>query len=330
MKTQNIGLIGLNRYGASIGLAIKQSPLEVKVIGHDRERDVMKQAEEMGAVDETKRNASAVAAVADILVLCEPLSEMEELIMAIAPDVQAHAVIMDTAVLKKPVYEWMQTYLPPETGHYVSSMPIIAADYSYDTRLSIEAADANLFRNSTFCLFPGPDVDEQAVQTASTFGQLLGGQPFYVDMIEYDIYMQALETLPALVSTAVFRTLTNRPGWRDMARFAGLSFAQITSMMTREDELAHMALADKQATLLWIDTIVQELVELRRWVNEGDEETLVALMRELGIQREEWMHQRRENDWTAPSEVEKRGLMSQMFGNLLTGRGDKKEDRRGR
>ncbi|MCA9980600.1 MAG: prephenate dehydrogenase/arogenate dehydrogenase family protein, partial [Anaerolineales bacterium] len=252
-------------------------------------------------------------------------SKMQELLMAIAPDVQDHTVIMDTAVLKKPVYQWVRDYL--KTGHYVSSMPIIAANQTHDTRQTIAAASADLFRNSTFCLFPGPEVDEQAVQTASTFGQLLGAQPFYVDITEYDVYMQALETLPALVSTAVFRALTQRTGWRDMARVAGLSFAQLTSLMTREEELATMALAEKQSTLLWIDTLVQELLEMRRWVQEGDEETLAALMRELGIQRDEWLHQREENDWSYTSDVQKRSMMAQMFGDLLS-RGQKDDKRK--
>ncbi len=320
MKTQTIGIIGLNRYGASIGLALKQSLRNVTVMGHDGDGQIMKQAKEMGAVDETKRRASAVASAADILILCEPLSQMELLIMSIAPDVQAHAVVLDTAVLKKPIHNWIKTYFTQ--GHYVSCMPIIATAQTQDTRLGIAAASPDLFRNSTFCLFPGPEVDEQAVQTAATFGQLLGSQPFHMDISEYDVYMQALETLPALVSTAVFRALTKRTGWRDMSRVAGLPFAQLTSLIQREEEIAHMALADKQATLFWLDTLMAEMADLRRWVAEGDEETLAALMLEMGIQREEWHHQRQANDWTPPAQVQKSGLMGQLFGTFLS-RGDK-------
>lgn len=318
MKTQTIGIIGLNRYGASIGLAIKQALRDVTVVGHDSDGQVMKQAKEMGAVDETKRRASAVASEADILVLCEPLSQMEALVISIAPDVQAHAVVLDTAVLKKPLHNWIKTHFTQ--GHYVSCMPIVATDQTYDTRLDISAASPDLFRNSIFCLFPGPEVDEQAVQTATTFGQLLGSQPFHMDISEYDVYMQALETLPALVSTALFRALTKRTGWRDMARVAGLPFAQLTSLIQREEEIALMALADKQATLFWLDTLMAEMADLRRWVAEGDEETLAALMLELGIQRQEWHHQRQTNDWAPTTQVQKPGLMGQLFGTLLNQR----------
>jgi prephenate dehydrogenase len=288
---------------------------------------VMKQAQALGAVDETKRQASAVAGVADILLLCEPLDQMEGLIKTIAPEVKPHTVVLDTAVLKQPVARWVKSYF--KQGHYVSCAPIMAADKLYDTRRGIEAADGDLFRNSTFCLFPGPDVPDTAVQTAATIGQLIGGQPFFVDIMEYDVYQQALETLPSLASLALFRTLTQRTGWQDMSRFAGLSFAQFTSLMSRETELTPLVLADKHSLIHWLDSYVAELLELRRWVQEGEPDTLNALMREFGVQREEWLHLRQENDWSSPEDnVQKRGLMSQMFGTLLD-RGDGTEKKRG-
>lgn len=317
MKTQLLGIIGLQRVGSSVGLAFKQSKLEITVGGHDRDRGVMKQAKEMGAIDKSYTSVANLIADADILVVAEPLSEMEETFQVMGRYVQEHVVIIDFASLKKPVQALADKYLTQ--GHYVAMMPIAHVDSYADTRLTIDAADGDLYRGSVVCMMPGPKVDEDAVQTAANIGRVLGCEPFFVDMGEYDAYMQALETAPSLIGTALFRSLTRATGWRDMVRFAGMPFAQVTSVMGREADIAHMTFSDKVAALHWIDSIIQDLVEMRRWINDGDLETLGALMTELNIQREQWLHDRRENNWNesmAPK-VESPGFMEQMIGGGL-------------
>ena len=327
MKTQLLGIIGLQRIGSSVGLAFKQSKLDLTVAGHDRDRNIMKQSKEMGAIDKSYTSVANLISDADILVLAEPLSELEDTFQIMGNYVQAHTVIIDFASLKKPVQALADKYLTQ--GHYVAMMPIANVDSYKDTRLTVDAADGDLFRNSVVCVMPGPKVDEEAVQTATNIGRLLGCEPFFVDMGEYDAYMQALETVPSLIGVALFRSLTRATGWRDMVRFAGMPFAQVTSVMGREADIAHMTFSDKVAVLHWIDSVIQDLGEMRRWINEGDLETLGALMTELNIQREEWLHERRENSWQegmAPK-VNTPGFMEQMIGGgLFRRRGKNKKD----
>ncbi|MCZ7665718.1 MAG: NAD(P)-binding domain-containing protein [Chloroflexi bacterium] len=73
MKAQNISIVGLGRLGASIGLAVQQSSLDVRVVGHDRNADVARLALSMGAVTKLEMEVQALAAKADILVLAVPL-----------------------------------------------------------------------------------------------------------------------------------------------------------------------------------------------------------------------------------------------------------------
>lgn len=326
MKTQSIGIIGLQRWGASAGLALKQSNLGITIIGHDRNRDIMKQAKEIGAIDKSYVSVANLAADADILILAEPFSDIEETIKVIGSHVQGHTVIIDFAPLKRPVQKWADVHFVQ--GHYVAIMPIPRIDAVYDTRLTIDAADADTFRDSVVCLMPSPEVDEGAVETAANIAKILGCSPFYVDAGEYDAYAQALETLPGLVGAAFFRSLTRSIGWRDMVRFANLPFAQVTSAMGKEADIAHFAFNDKLAALRWLDSLIQDLVEMRRWINEGDRETLAALMTELNIQRDEWLHERRDNNWqeaTTPK-VDTPSFMQQMLGTGMFRR-QKKNDR---
>ncbi|MBK7180086.1 MAG: prephenate dehydrogenase/arogenate dehydrogenase family protein [Chloroflexi bacterium] len=228
MKAQNVSIIGLGRLGASIGLAVKKSSATMTVIGHDRNQDVAKIAQSpVGAVDKVEANARNLASRADILVLAVPMSELEPLLSVIGDAIQPHALILDFSSLKQPGLKWAAKYLVQ--GHYVGASPVLAADWLTDGRVEVEAASADLFKNSIFCLMPSPKADPQAVETAVNFGSLIGAVPYFVDPMEYDSLLQGLEVVPGLLGAAMFRAITQSTGWRDMLRFAGLPFAQTTS-----------------------------------------------------------------------------------------------------
>ncbi|MDJ0753135.1 MAG: prephenate dehydrogenase/arogenate dehydrogenase family protein [Ardenticatenaceae bacterium] len=326
MKVKTISIIGLNKQGASIGLRFKQKLPDLQIVGHDRNREALKVAKESGAIDRAVMNLVSAVSEGDIIFISLPFAEMEETIVALSRGIQEHAVIIDFSPLKKPVQKWVNAHL--STGHYVSAMPILNVDGAKDLRPGPEAATAELFANSVMCLMPGPKVDEGAVQTVEQIGRILGAESFYVDMEEFDIYAQALETLPGLLGAAYFRALTSATGWQDMRRMANQTFTIATNPLGSEEDLAHMAFQNKAAAIHWLDTIVEYLLEMRRWVQNGDQETLAALMTELNIQREQWLHDRKTNDWQEQKspKIENRGMMEQLFGSFGARRIRRDED----
>lgn len=326
MKVKTIVVIGLNQQGASIGLRFKEKLPDLEVVGHDRDRDAMRTAKEMGAIDRAELNLVSAAAAGDILIVTVPFSEMKKTLQSIAKGVQDHAVVIDFSPLKKPVQKWADLYLT--SGHYVSAMPIVSVEGAHDLRRGPEAGSANLFHNSIMALMPGPKVDEGAVQTAQQIGHILGAEPFFVDMEEFDIYAQALQTLPSLMGAAYFRALTSATGWQDMKRMANRSFLLATEGLGGEEDVAQMTFQNKTAVIHWLDTLVEYLLEMRRWVQGGDQETLAALLKELNIQRDQWQHERNTNDWQegAPPKIENRGMMEQLFGSFGARRIRRDED----
>ncbi|MCP4419652.1 MAG: prephenate dehydrogenase, partial [Chloroflexi bacterium] len=203
MKTQTITIIGLGRVGASIGLALKNSPLDVKVIGHDPDAEKGKIAkDELQAIDQTEWSLAKAARKADILIITSQIAELEEVLQVIGSEIQAHTLVIDLSNLKRLGLDWAKLHL--QQGHYVGAMPVLAAPYLTDGRSHPSAATPDLFKNSTFCLMPSAKVDSQAVETAVNFGLLLGASPYFVDPDEYDSLIQGSETLPGLVAVAMF------------------------------------------------------------------------------------------------------------------------------
>ena len=315
MKAQTVTIVGLGRIGASIGLALKQSPLDIKLVGHDSERARAKEAQEQGAIDAVEWQLMAAVAKADILVLSLPVAELEETLRLIGRDVQAHALVLNVSRLKAQAQKWADRYL--QQGHYIGAMPVLAAGNLGDGD-QWGPPQPNLFRDSVICLMPSPKADPQAVDTAVNLGVVLGATPYFLDAAEYDSLVTGVETVPALMSAALFNAVHKANGWRDILRFAGANFALTTQPLQQGEEAAHLAFADKAATLRWLDALIAELREVRRWVYEGEPETLMALLQNLYVEREKWLQERAENNWVEVQtpNVEMPNLSQQLFGGL--------------
>jgi prephenate dehydrogenase len=203
-------------------------------------------------------------------------------------------------------------------GHYVGAVPILAADYLADGRSDPTAATPDLFRNSAFCLMPSPNAEPQAVETAVNFGLLLGALPYFIDPAEYDSLIQGSDTLPGLVSLAMFNTLQKATGWRDMLRFAGQPFTLMTLPLANERDIPLHALNNPQATLRWLDALLDELKTVRRLVAEENEELLSAYAEQLATEREKWLQARQKNDWDERRSppIRPRTMSEHLFGGL--------------
>ena len=326
MKTQTITIIGLDRMGASVGLALKKSSLEATIVGHDTDSAKAKLAkEEVQAIDQAEWNLVSAVRRADILVINSPVADLESILQVIGTELQEHTLVLDFSGLKRLGLSLAEQYL--QKGHYVGAVPILAADYLADGRSNPTAATFDLFRNSAFCLMPSPKAEPQAVETAVNFGLLLGALPYFIDPEEYDSLVQGSDTLPGLVSLAMFNTLQKATGWRDMLRFAGLPFTLMTRPLANERDIPLHALNNRQATLRWLDAMVDELKTVRRLIAEENDEVLAALTEQLATEREKWLYDRQKNDWDERRSppIRPRTMSEHLFGGFAR-RGEEKDE----
>jgi prephenate dehydrogenase len=327
MKTQTVSIIGLDRISGSIGLVLKSGNRSLTIAGYDQDRGVVKAAKKAGIIDRAGPSLVKTASVGDIVILTADLSELEEIIQAIGSVIQEHTLIVDLSSLKGPGLGLAKSHL--ENGHYVSASPVLAEASLVDSRFGIEAARVDLFHRSVFCIMPSPQADPQAVETTVNLGRILGSTPFFLDAHEYDGLIHGVKTTPGLLAAAMFRAISKATGWRDMLRFAGLPFALSTAALETRD-LSQLALRDKDASLRWLDAVLDELQEVRRWIADADEERLDLLLEDLVFERDRWLNERKENNWNeieAMPDTSVFNIGSQLFGFRGT---QKDKDSKGR
>lgn len=323
MQAQNITFIGLTRASLSVALALKKGLPDLNRIGHDPDEKLTKQAVEHGVFNSGEQHVDKALAKADILIIDMNAAATEKLLPLMSQMLQEHVVITHLSPQAVALQKSFDKQLPEH--FFVNAAPVQSmATFGPASADPIESADADLFRDSLYCLMPSSMVDEAAVDTVRAIGKVIGGSPFFIDPSEYDVYINALELLPRLSQVALFESLHSQTAWSDMRRLAGNRFASGTANFADQgEEIASAVFANKDSTLHWINQHINALMEIKGWIEKTDERTVADLINTRSFERDIWLQTRKDNHWneTAAPEIGKEGVKDLFMGSLLGRRG---------
>jgi len=294
-KKPRITIVGLGLIGGSMGLALRQAEAAASIIGHDKDPAASKQARKLGAVDKTDWNLVSACEESDLIVLAIPLSGIEETLKAIGPYLQPGTVLVDTAALKVPVLAWADEILP-DGIHFVGMDPIVGEIAS--GAVGLDAARADLFQNRIFCLSPSPKVDASVVQLATNLIAVLGARPLFMDPIEHDGLLGAVDQLPPLLALTLLDAAVRQPSWREVRKVAGGAFESATQLFSNDPEVySHLFLTNRENIRRWIDAFVASLSAMRQALDENDATILADRFEVLIEERNKWLRDRAQGSW---------------------------------
>jgi len=281
-----ITLVGLGLVGSSFGLALKQTGAEFEIVGHDKDRSAAKRAHKNGAVDRTEWNLISACDGADLVVLTIPISGIQSTLAAIAQDLKEGCMVTDTASLKVPVLEWARELLPG-TVHFVGGHPIIGALPDFSLPLS-----ADLLAGATYCLTPGTDTPPQALRAVSDLVEAVGAKAFYLDAVEHDSLIAAVEHTPLLLALALQGMARKSPSRREMIQLCGQDYDHTMQPLVGDAQgLADLCRLNADNLVRWLDGFQAELSRVRELVANQDNESLRALFGEALEIRAGWVRE---------------------------------------
>ncbi len=264
---EQVTIIGLGYIGSSLGMALKASyGKKLHVIGYDGERKIHNQAQKNGSVDKSIWNLDEAVNGSDVIVLAIPAYAIPEVLDAIASHVQDGATITDTANTKRAILRVAEEILPSRVG-FVGGNPLVGGGLSGQ-----DNASPNIFAGSRWAIIASPSAPQASVHEVSRMVDALGAKPFFVDELEHDSYMAAVNGLPTLVSSVLMSTAAASPSWREISRFAGREFNSMTEL-AEVDPASNYAMCNTNSDMLvhWIDQAVTRLEELKSSIRNDDE-----------------------------------------------------------
>jgi prephenate dehydrogenase len=297
--TVKITIIGTGQVGTSIGLALgAQKDLFLR-IGHDKDPKIANRAKAMGAVDKVEINLFNAIEDAAIVILALPLDQIHETLQLIAQDLKEDVVIMDTSPVKGEVIKWITDLLPPQR-YYIGLTPAINPAYLAVPGSGVEAARADLFKDGMMAIFTLKDLPPEAVKLAIDFTHMLGAENLFIDSLELDSMMSAIDILPQLLAASLLNSIIDQPGWKDARKMTGRPFAEVTSAITQSGEvssLASQAISAQEHLLRRMDALIANLEGLRQQIASGEVEKLQEMLERASQGHEKWLKERTAANW---------------------------------
>jgi prephenate dehydrogenase len=214
---------------------------------------------------------------------------------AIGPELRPGCVVLDTATIKESVLGWAAAALP-DGVHFVGGDPLpgpAAAGLS-----GVDDARADLFENGLFCVVPSPSANEEAVKLAIDLVQILGAKPLFLDAVEHDGLVAAVDHLPAILALALTEAVVDQPAWRELRKVAGASMEAGTKMAAT-DPIAHgtTSVANRDNLIRWIDTYMTSLSSIRSALETAEPEEMAERFQTAVKERAKWLHDWAGGDW---------------------------------
>jgi prephenate dehydrogenase len=289
--------VGLGLIGGSIGLGLKrwskdqgrESDGPLLITGFDTDLDQQNYAKKIGAVDKTEWRLPNAVADADIVVLCTPVRDMRELFGDIAEHLKPGAVVTDVGSTKADVLKWAEELLP-EGVAFVGGHPMAGK------AISIEGAEADLFKDATWCIAPSVRADETAVRNVLGMVTALGAEAYFVDPHEHDAYVAGISHLPFVLSATLTNTLGKDSSWKDMKTLTAGGFRDMTRLAAGSPAMHRdILLTNRDSVVRWIDQFQRELQTLRSQLTDdidaAGEESITGFFDEARNIRAEWSTQ---------------------------------------
>jgi prephenate dehydrogenase len=321
--TVQLTIVGMGQIGTSVGLALAEYSNRVTRFGHDREPNIAKRAQEMGAVDKIFFNLPAAIENADIVLLALPIDQIRDTLQVISPFLQEHAVVMDTSPGKSAVAEWAKELLPPGR-YYVGLIPAINPLYLHETEENIHAAHADLFTKALMAIIAPQGTVGAAIKLATDLSSMLGATPFFIDLTEVDSMMTCLHVLPLLTAAAIANINMDQPEWNDARKLAGRAYFAATALvdLSEGNTLVETVFQNHEHVIRVLDELIASLEDIRDDVVNRERDNLADWLEQARQGHSKWLRERNAGDWQTLElnnmgiSKNKRGVWKRLFGDF--------------
>lgn len=290
-KLSKLVVIGVGLIGGSFALALRRADLVNYVVGIGRSRENMRQALELGIIDEYSNDIVAALSGADLVLLAAPVKQTARIMQQIAPHLENYAVISDVGSTKLGVVEVARTYLDKHINRFIPAHPIAGTEFN-----GAKAAFAELFQNKPVVLTPLQENDQHAVDYVEALWQRCGAKISSMSPEQHDQMLAVISHLPHMLAFSLMQhiqtqslSLSNGDPL-EMLQLAGTSLEGMTRITASSPEMwRDICLENKAALLAQIEAYQQELSILQAMLSKSDGESLQKLFLEAHTLKKKWM-----------------------------------------
>lgn len=209
MPFRQITIIGTGLIGGSLGMALKASGYNGKIVGCDREA-VLDRARAMGAIDYASDDPIEAIHGSDLIVLATPVGGIIDLIERIGPLAPPNSLITDVGSTKKEIIDRArQVFGDRAAVRFLAGHPMAGKEHS-----GVENAESRIFLNAVWMLVPSPgqDFEQGKIKDFRDLLEKIGTRVVKMDVERHDRLCAWISHLPQMISTALAAALVEEFG----------------------------------------------------------------------------------------------------------------------
>ena len=270
MTNKKICIVGMGLLGGSYAMGLTRAGNTV--YGVDICAESILFAKEKGYIaDGTVNNYEKFVSAADIVVLCLYPHTLLDWVEKNKNLFKTGAVITDVCGVKCGIVDKVQHMLP-ENVEFYASHPMRGKEI-----LGIENADCAIFKNANFILTPTEKNTKQTENVLRDMATTLGFITFSILTPEqHDRMIGYVSQLTRVIAVSLMTASDNA----DLEPYTGDSFRDLTRIAKINDGLwSELFLWNRENLVLEIDKFSSSLQELKKCLQEEDEQKLKQLLR---------------------------------------------------
>lgn len=276
MLFKKVVIAGIGLIGSSLARNIKKNNQSEIVAAYDKNPEYLKQALELGIVDEVYNSIEEAVKDADIIVLSTPVGAFGTLTEQMLPHLKSGAIITDVGSIKKYSISEIESKLTPESDIVVvGGHPVAGTEKS-----GPEAGFLELFRDRWCILTPSEHSTPEAIEKVA---EMWRGAEMKIDTMtpkHHDKVMAAVSHLPHLIAFSIVGTVADLEGYekQEIIKYSASGFRDFTRIAGSDPTMWRDVFLNNKGTILeLIQRFVEDLIALQRNIRWGEGDKLFEL-----------------------------------------------------
>lgn len=243
--------------------------------GYDLNEENLDKALELGIIEEKFLDLGSSIEWADWIVLAIPVDGIKGLLPKVMDQIDHTKAVIDFGSTKGTICEMVAQH--PKRSRFIAAHPIAGTEHS-----GPEAAFDSLYDNMNLIICEGELVDVQLLKEFEEVAQMSGFKIIKMPADEHDRHLAYISHLSHITSYALSNTvLKKEKDGEVILELAGSGFASTVRLAKSSPDMwTSIFLENKQMVLEGIENYLQDLKDLKSYIEKSSEEEIKAYLTE--------------------------------------------------
>ena len=275
-KIDTILIIGLGLIGASLCKSLKKNSIYKNIMGYDIDNSVLNYATENNIIDFAIKDLSSGVDKAGLIVICTPVSTINNILKEIQCFFNTDKVFTDTLSSKKLIINSISDLGIRNINNFVLSHPMAGTE-----NYGIKNSKDNLFNNATTIISPLKSSSKSSVEVVKIFWQSIGTICVEILASEHDNLLSVISHCPHVISYALANNVKKTKydekfPWINKSG----SLHDLTRIAKSDPEAwANIIMDNKDNIIKFIDEYILELDLIKSKIDKDDPNDLFIYLK---------------------------------------------------